>query len=364
MKNALAFIGKGYVIIILPSYLFRGTVVYCFKQISCARSLFASTYKGERMKGLHAVLVALVTAVFVSSAEVAVSGSAAVEVTKKCSDATQANIDKGFVRGELKVRGNVESGLSGVIHLRTEPLVGSGMSSVSLQPRQIYFKLPLWMVEVAAGRWYEVYSAGTNYFGRYLYGVNSNGSGNMNTNYTPVDGAKVTVNFLPIKSALRLAFLPKSYNMEDAAFMAMFGGSPVENLLFNVGGNFQVITPASVTAVNRAVVNGNYTIVKDWDLGVFLECAVVDFEAASDNTWFLAGVTSKVEPVFDRVQVELEIKNHRIGGSIDGNLAWMVLLQKTFMGLTFDLNVGADPVVLGSRTAGDVGAIFRTTASF
>lgn len=316
------------------------------------------------MKCLHAVLVAVVTTVFVGSAEVAVSGSAAVEGTKKSSNATQANIDRSFVRGEIKVSGKAESGLSGLIHLRTEPAIGSGMSSISLEPRQIYFKLPLWMVEVVAGRWYEVYSAGSSYFGRYLFGVKGVSSGKMNTNYTPVDGAKVTVNFSPIKSALRLGFLPKSYDMEDAALMAMFGGSPVENLTLNVGGNFQVITLESATAVNRAVVNGGYTIVKELKLGLFMECAVVNFEEARDNTWFLAGVTSKVEPVFDRVQVELEIKNHRLDGTTDGNLAWMVLIQKKFMGLTFDFNVGADPVVLGSRTAGDVGAIFRTTASF
>jgi len=301
-------------------------------------------------------------------ADVTVGGVAAVEFTKKSQAAeTDKNIDNSFVRAEVKVKGSLpNSPLQGLVHFRAQPAFSNGKTSgIDLQPRQIYFNLPVSILEIMAGRWYDKYGPGSNYFGRYLHGVSAIGSGSMNTNYKVVDGLKLKFNINPIKSALQVGFLPQDLNFQDAYLMAMFGGSPVEGLNFNVGGNFEVITMDDMDPVNRFIVNCGYTIVKDLGLGLFGEYAIVDFNDATDNMWFLVGIKTKAGVVLDNIQAEFEIKNHRNNEpSTDANLAWMVLLQKKVMGLTMDLNVGADPKVLGSKTAGDIGAIFRVTASF
>ena len=117
--------------------------------------------------------------------------------------------------------------------------------------------------------------------------------------------------------------------------------------------------------MNRFIVNCGYTIVKDLGLGLFGEYAITDFNDATDNMWFVVGFKTKAGVVLDNIQAEFEIKNHRNNEpSTDANLAWMVLLQKKVMGLTFDLNVGADPKSLGSTKPGEVGAILRVTAKF
>ena len=145
----------------------------------------------------------------------------------------------------------------------------------------------------------------------------------------------------------------------------MFGGSPIEALTFNIGGSFEVITPDDVDPTNRAMVNCGYTIVKDLGLGLFGEYAIADLDNAMENMWFVVGFKTKAGIILDNIQAEFEIKNHREGdATTDRNLGWMVLLQKKVMGLTMDLNVGADPSQLGSNNAGEVGAIFRVTAKF
>ena len=308
-------------------------------------------------------------------ADVTVGGAAAVEFTKKSEAAeTDKNIDDSWIRAEVKVKGSLpNSPLQGLIHFRAQPKFSAGKTSgVDLQPRQIYFNLPVSILEIMAGRWYDVYGQGENYFGRYLHGKNrigekdSLGSGNMNTNYTVVDGLKLKLNINAIKSAFQVSFLPQDLNFDDAYLVAMFGGNPIEALSFNIGGNFEVLTPdENVDPINRFIVNCGYTIVKDLGLGLFGEYAIVDFNEPTDNMWFLVGFKTKAGVVLDNIQAEFEIKNHRNGDvTTDRNLAWMVLLQKKVMGLTLDLNVGADPKILGSKTAGDVGAIFRVSAKF
>ena len=320
------------------------------------------------MRVLAAVAVAVGVVGFSVNADVKVGGVAAVEFTKKCQAAeTDKNIDDSWIRAEVKVSGTLpNSPLQGLIHFRAQPKFSGGKTSgVDLQPRQIYFNLPVSVLEIMAGRWYDKYGPGYNYFGRYLHGVNALGSGSMNTNYNVVDGLKLKLNIDAIKSAFQVAFLPKDLNFEDAYLMAMFGGSPVEGLNFNIGGNFEVLTMDDADPVNRFIVNCGYTIVKDLGLGLFGEYAIVDFDEPTDNMWFVIGLKTKAGVVLDNIQAEFEIKNHRNNeASTDANLAWMVLLQKKVLGLTMDLNVGADPKVLGSKTAGDVGAIFRVTAGF
>jgi hypothetical protein len=311
-------------------------------------------------------------------ADVTVSTSTAVEVTKKCADVTKTTMDGSWIRAEPKLTGSLANlGLTGVIHLRFQYDVAVkdtakkiSRSDISAQMRQAYFKLPVSIMSIIAGRWYEVYSPGNNYFGRYLYGVSKDkagtftGNGSMNTNYSVLDGLKLGLNIKPIQCDAQLALLPQDAAFEDDYLLVMFGGSPVEGLKFNVAGNFEVHTPASKDPVNRFVVNAGYTLFKKCALGVFGEMAIVNFTNASDNMWFMAGVTTKAGPVLDRVQLELEIKNHRLNATADNNLAWMLLLQKKVLGLALDLNIGADPTVLGSKKITDVGAIFRATASF
>ncbi|MBN1758522.1 MAG: hypothetical protein JW863_09405 [Chitinispirillaceae bacterium] len=327
------------------------------------------------MRVLAAVVVAVGLINFTLNADVKVGGAAAVEFTKKSQNAPDhKNIDGAWIRAEPKLAGSLEnSGLTGMIHMRFQyNMASDGKDTAKVekkflngQARQVYFKLPVSILDIQAGRWYEQYGPGYNYFGRYLYGVGAKGNGNMNTNYNVIDGLKLKLNINVIKSALQLAFLPKDRFFEDAYLMAMFGGSPVEGLTFNIGGNLEVITPEIVDPINRFIVNCGYTIVKDLGLGLFGEYAIVDFNEATDNMWFLVGIKTKAGVVLDNIQAELEIKNHRNNeASTDANLAWMILLQKKIMGLTLDLNVGADPTVLGSETAGDVGAIFRVTAKF
>ena len=318
------------------------------------------------MRVVAAIAVAVSLISFSVSADVTVGGSAAVEFTKKCEDASTANIDGSWIRAELKAKGSLpNSPLTGLVHLRAQPNIAGGVKGIDLQPRQIFFNLPVSILEIMAGRWYDVYGQEYNYFGRFLHGVSAIGSGSMNTNYTIVDGLKLKLNINAIKSAFQVAYLPQDLNFEDTYLMVMFGGNPVEALKFNIGGNFQVQTPGEADGVNRFIVNCGYTILKDVGLGLFGEYAITDFNEASDNMWFLVGIKTKAGVVLDRIQAEFEIKNHRNNDpTTDGNLAWMVLLQKKVLGLTLDLNVGADPKVLGSKTAGDVGAIFRVSASF
>lgn len=297
-------------------------------------------------------------------ADVSMSAAGAVEFTKKGGDASEKNIDKSFIRAELKAKGTLEnSGLEALIHLRSEPSVTQGTKYTPLQPRQIYLKLPVSMVEILMGRWYDIYGPGYYYFGRYLHGVSSSGSGNMNTDYSVIDGLNLSLNFESIKSKFQLGFLPQDANFEDIYLMAMFGGSPVEGLKFNIGGNFEVITPED-EATHRAVVNAGYTFLKETKTGFFLEAAIVDFEEVADNTWLLFGLTTAAGFI-DRIQAEIEFKSDRLmDGTNDADLAWMLLIRKKVMGLCFDLNVGADPKTLGSTTPGDVGGILRISAKF
>jgi len=309
-------------------------------------------------------MVALGVMVASLSAEVTVSGSAAVQVTKKASDYSTGNIDESWARGEVKIAGKKESGLSGMVHLRAEPKFTSGMKGIDLQPRQIYFKLPVSVVDLMAGRWYEVYGNGNYYFGQYLFGVGKNGNGSMNVDYKPLDGMKATVNIASIKSAFHLGVLPADMKFEKTSLLAEFSGNPIEALKFTIGANFEVITPDDSDYVNLATVNAAYTIMKDLNFSVFGEAAVTDFSETSENAWFLIGAASKIPMVLDRIQAEFEIKNHRHGTEAADNLAWMVMLRKKVTDLTFDLNIGADPATLGSQSPSEVGVIFRTSASF
>lgn len=305
-------------------------------------------------------------------ADVNIKADAVAEITKKCKQATTGKVDDSWSRAEIKFLGSIpNSGLSGLIHLRIQPQFGAGVTGINLQPRQIYFKIPLFdfksivNLEIIGGRWYEVYGPGYFYFGRYLVEYNEIGNGSMNTNYTILDGFKGLLNINPIKSTFQLGVLPKSYNFEDVYLLTMFGGNITEAWKFNIGGNFEILKPEERDGIHKASINSGYTFVKDLNLALFGEMAIVNLNKPIDNMWFVVGFSSKVWYLLDRFQVELEIKNHRGGATTtDSNLAWMLLLRRGFKGLTFDMNIGADPRCLGSKKVSDIGGILRMTASF
>lgn len=315
--------------------------------------------------------IALVVCLFGSSTiaetETKVSGAGAVQFTKKNADVTAGNLDGAWARGEMKVSGKLESGLEGLLHYRVQSNMTSGSDKGSLLARQAAVKVPVYALDILFGRWYDKYGPGYNYFGRYLHGVDAMGSGSMNTNYNVIDGLKLCYNIESIKSKFQLGLLPQDANFEDLYLMAMFGGSPVEGLKFNVGGNFEIITPDGTPdeeIQHRAIVNAGYTFLKETKSGFFLEAAIVDFNEVADNTWLMFGLTTAAGWI-DRVQAEIEFKSDRLmDDSNEADLAWMLLIQKKALGLIFDLNFGADPKSLGSATAGDVGGILRITAKF
>lgn len=323
-------------------------------------------YKGVGMRILTGAAL-IVSVLFVAvHADVKMSGAGAVEFTKFADDESKDNIDKSFIRGEVKAKGTLEkSDLEMLIHLRVQPSFTEGTKETPIQPRQVYLKMPASVLEFVMGRWYDIYGPGYYYFGRYLHGVKAAGSGSMNTDYSVIDGLKLNINIDAIKSAFQFGFLPQDASFNDAYVLAMFGGSPVEGLKFNIGGNFEALTPEDEDGIHRFIVNAGYTFVKEMNMGLFGEMAIVDFDDVPSNMWFLVGYTTKVGPVLDRLQAEFEIKNFRNGATnTDQNLAWMILLRKKVAGLCFDLNFGADPQVLKSETAGDVGAILRISAKF
>ena len=330
------------------------------------------------LTGIVLVVCLFGSAVF-AGAETKVSGVGAVQFTKKGTNITSGNLDGAFVRGEMKVSGKLESGLEGLLHFRIQPDMTGGSDKGSMMARQLAVKVPVSALNILFGRWYEKYGPGYNYFGRYLHGVKDKkdnngdvvvkdiGNGSMNTNYNVIDGLKLCYNIESIKSKFQLGLLPQNANFEDIYMMAMFGGSPVDGLKFNVGGNFKIISPEDTPdeqIQHRAIVNAGYTFLEETKSGFFLEAAIVDFNEVADNTWLLFGLTSAAGWI-DRVQAEIEFKTDRMrDGENEADLAWMILLQKKALGLTFDLNIGADPAGLGSKAAGDVGGILRITAKF
>lgn len=306
---------------------------------------------------------------FSARADVALSGLAAIGMAKKCSDVTQANVDAAWIRADLNAAVSLpRSPMSGLVHVRIQPDFGSkaGDSRFNLQARQIYVRYPVSILEVVAGRWYEKYGPGYNYFGRYLMTKTiTSGTGDMSTDYTIVDGLKMGLRLDAIRSAFALELLPQDAAMEHARVAAILSGSPAKRIKLALGANFDALVPEHEEAVHRAMVNCGVSIIENGGLNLFGEMAVIDMDEPTDNMWFTTGFSCKAGRMLDRIQIEFEIKNHRNGDpTTDGNLAWMVALRKKVTVLTLDLNVGADPTTLGSKEISDIGAVFRATVLF
>jgi|GEM_PF-3242258 len=316
-----------------------------------------------------ALLSTAIFTTFSAKADVVLSGLAAIGMTKKCSDVTQANVDAAWIRAELNAGVSLpKSPVSGLIHVRIQPDFGSkaGDSRFNLQARQIYVRCPVSILEITAGRWYEKYGPGYNYFGRYLMMKTiTSGTGDMSTDYAIIDGLKMGLRLDPIKSAFALELLPQDAAMEHARVAAILSGSPVKRVKLALGANFDALVPDDEEAFHRAMVNCGVSIIENGGLNLFGEMAVIDMDEPTDNTWFTTGFSCKAGRVLDRIQIEFEIKNHRNGDpTTDGNLAWMVALRKKVTVLTLDLNVGADPTTLGSKEISDIGGVFRATVLF
>ena len=301
----------------------------------------------------------LASALFAGAfAEVAVKASAAVQLTKKNPSVSTGNLDDAFVRGEAKLAGTQESGLSGLVHLRFQADMAGDLT---ITARQVYFQLPVSILTIKAGRWYEIYTPG-KFFGRYLFGVGSTGSGSMNTNYTVLDGFRLS---LPIIKAAKIdlhaAVLPQDYKFESVYTMARISANPIDMLKLGVGTNIHAVAEDKEDAHHRLVANTTISPVEN--LNFFFEYGNVDLQNAKDNNWLLWGLDIPAGKILDLFRVEMEFKKDRIADE-KADLGWIVILSKKVVGLKFDLNVGADPKSLGSKDAGDVGGILRISAGF
>ena len=301
----------------------------------------------------------LASALFAGAfAEVAVKASAAVQLTKKNPSITTGNLDDAFVRGEAKLAGTQEIGLSGLVHLRFQADMAGDLT---ITARQVYFQLPVSILTIKAGRWYEIYTPG-KFFGRYLFGVGSTGSGSMNTNYTVLDGFRLS---LPIIKAAKIdlhaAVLPQDYKFESVYTMARISANPIDMLKLGVGTNIHAVAEDKEDAHHRLVANTTISPVEN--LNFFFEYGNVDLQNAKDNNWLLWGLDIPAGKILDLFRVEMEFKKDRIADE-KADLGWIVILSKKVAGLKFDLNVGADPKSLGSKDAGDVGGILRISAGF
>ena len=102
--------------------------------------------------------IVLIVSVFFTAvhADIEMSGAGAVEFTKFAGDASKNNIDGSFIRGELKAKGTLEkSKLQMLVHLRIQPKISQDTKNTPIQPRQVYLKLPVSVLEFLGGRWYE-----------------------------------------------------------------------------------------------------------------------------------------------------------------------------------------------------------------
>jgi hypothetical protein len=292
--------------------------------------------------------------------ELSVKPSAAVQLSKNAPSASAGNLDDAFVRGEVTLSGEDDKGWGGMLHLRFE--VDFGPSTVATTVRQGYYKIPVSILTILGGRWYEIYAPGA-YFGRYLFGVSSAGSGAMKTNYTVVDGLRLKLDILKdFKTSLNLAFLGEDLNLHNAHAMALLSSAPIDMLTFNLGSTIHTLMPEGADRVDRFVATAQVKIVED--LTVFAEYGLTNVAEAADNSWILWGVQVPAWKILDMLQFEFEYKKDRLGTGTDGDLAWMVVMEKKIMALAANLNIGADPKGLASTGPGDVGVYLRTTMKF
>ncbi len=295
------------------------------------------------------------------SAELTMKACAAVQVGKSAAAVTQGNVDEAFVRGEAKLTGTIERAASALVHVRLQSdFACNGNTSVKV--RQCVLTLPIGLFEVRGGRWYEKYAPGY-YFGRFLFGVEDElGSGGMNTNYSVVDGVRLGATFEKARTQAHVAVLADETDFDDISTMVRVSAEPVEALTLGLAGLVHTVVPHGAERVDRLGATAEYRFTDR--VTVYGEYGITRLDSVQGHQWALLGMQAPAWKILDRVLVELEYAHNRNGVDTRADFAWMLIMRRKVLGVTFDLNVGADPATLGSRDAGDVGGILRTTLKF
>ncbi|MFP4415686.1 MAG: hypothetical protein ACLFSB_00290 [Chitinispirillaceae bacterium] len=292
-------------------------------------------------------------------ADVEVKHSIAVQGSKLSEPATEGTLDKAFIRGEMKLAAKSEKGVSGLLHLRLQTDVNE-TEVIEPQVRQAFFTVPIPYVSSQIGRWYEKYTPG-DYFGGYLFDVKPAGSGSFKTNYSVVDGFRVSVPVIEkMQTTVHAAITPQTFSFDETYAMLRISSQPIKQLEMNVGTNLNVISEND-DRVHRFSATAQYQIVKG--LLLFVEYGIVDLSDASDNSWFLSGFDIPTGGILDLLRAEIEYKQDRTE-EYESDIAWMILLAKKVFGTSMDIGCGADPRRLGSEEASDVGAFMRITTKF
>jgi hypothetical protein len=307
-------------------------------------------------------------------AELTIKSSAALQSTRFGGEIAGDIVDRTFVRGEMKYSSTNDVGTRGMLHLRFQQPFGGSLKS---ELRQVYFDIPVSMLRVRAGRWYEMYTPSV-YFGRYLYGVAEiepvggledtatspdiigYGNGSMKTYYTVVEGIRLQLD-MPEIAGLSLfgELLPQDEAFEDLYLAARAKFKPGEQLSFGIGGNFNV-AGSDDTRLHRYAATAAFSPMED--LSVFTEIAYTDLTADESALWVLAGLTVPAAQILDELRVEVEYTPERLETDDEMDLAWMMMLARKVAGAGVSLNIGADPQKgLRSRSLTDIGAILRVT---
>ncbi len=311
-------------------------------------------------------------------AETEIRTSAAVELTKKSPAVSDENLDGAFVRCETKAFAENENAVSGLVHLRFQSNMGE--KAVKLYVRQGYFDVPVWRVTIRGGRWHEAYTPG-EYFGRYLFGVKKieeditpddgqdnpvtvgYGSGAMKTNYTVLDGLRLDVPLVEgAGMALKLGFLPSSPVLDDAWTLALLRSRPIEGIQVKLGTLLHSLSSDGGERIHRLSTSASWHP-RD-DAGIFAEYGITDLSEAGEQSCILAGVDIPSGKMLDVLRLEIEYAGDRMTTTDEADLGWMVVVAWKVAGLAFNMNVGADPLGLDSRSTDDVGGYLRTTFKF
>jgi len=313
---------------------------------------------------LASILLLSVQTIF--AADVKLTTSVLVQGSKFASEATSSNIDKSEVRGEFKAAIAANEKTGGLFHIRLKQGFNNQKSNgdtaaLALYLRQAYWDIKAGFLTIRGGRWYSSYTPGA-YFGRYLHGTSSAGSGSFCTNYSIVDGLLLSAPIEQIKTDFFVGLLPQDLNFETVRTMIRLKSKPIEQLTLQAGTNLDVVTPDAVDPVHRLMLAANVSIMEQ--LQVFIEFGNVDMANFSDNSWLMFGLDIPTNNVLDLLRVEAEYKKDRVTASSNDDFAWTAILVKKVKGLKFNLNIGADPKGFGSEDSGGIGVHFRASTKF
>ncbi len=296
--------------------------------------------------------------------------------TLNFSAATQASgaVKHGvhsFFRAEMKAKATNSYGVSGIFHVRTEEALTANTGSGKFMVRQAYVAAPVLdgAVTLQAGRWYDVYQESGRYFGKYLYGVKSAGSGSINVNYSVVDGFKAFSGVESINTTFHFGVLPVDKyisNSTNFLMQAHIDATESFNLVFggivNYTDDDEIPEAKQGTKMrHKAVVAANYEVTEDVLLRS--EVGITDLEEASDNIWVTAGINVPTDGLFDAFGLDLEYhEKDDLSREID--LGFVFTAKKELKGIHFDMAVGVDPSSYGSEEYSEVGATLRGTYKF